>query len=124
MTATGKAVTSSAFTVTQSMYRVQVPNSDYFANPPKVILSLLGYKQLPPANINTYVGFDAAVNNVNTTTFAVIHNIYGATMYYLNYMYLAVSITNSDYYLGEYVQILDTTSTQRTYSIDLPYNSG
>ncbi len=86
--------------MTQPIYRSDVAAANYFTIAPNVILSLLGYKQSPPSDGNTFVGFDIKVTTSTTTSFSVIHNVYGASIAYMNYMYLALSKSNTDFYLG------------------------
>ena len=111
-------------TVTQLIYRLDVPSLMYFTQPPNVILSLLGYKQLAPATVDTFVGFDVRVSATRTTAFDLVHNVYGASMAYLNYMYLAVAQTNTDFILGEYSQTFDMMAVNKNYSIDVGYKAG
>lgn len=111
-------------TITQPIYRNDVPTSRYFTQPPKIILSLMGMGQLPPTNGNTFVGFDVQLITNSTTNFYTIHNIYGVQMAYLVYMYLAVAQTNTDFYLGSYHQTLDMNDVSKAYSFDLPNNAG
>jgi hypothetical protein len=87
-------------TVTQPIYRVDVLVANYFAVAPNVILSLMGYMQNAPANGGTFFGFDVKISAIRITAFDVIHNIYGSSMGNLNYMYLAVSKSNTNYFVG------------------------
>ena len=41
-------------TVTQTMYRTDVTAANYFSAAPRVILSLIGYKQNAPVDGNTF----------------------------------------------------------------------
>ena len=111
-------------TVTQSMYRAEVPAGSYFTAAPNIILSILGYRQLAPSNGVTSVGFDVKLSTIRTSSFDVLHNIYGASMAYLHYMYLAVSKSFTSYYLGEYNQAFDTSALSKTYSFDVTLNAG
>ena len=79
-------------TFNQTIYRSNPAPNSYFSTPPKVVLSLLGFKQFAPANLSEGVGWDTRILTITNTTFTVAHNIYGATMTYLNYMYLAYII--------------------------------
>ena len=106
------------------MYRVDVNAANYFTQAPNVILSMMGFKQLAPPNGDTFTGFDVRVSAVRITEFDLVHNIYGASMAYLNYMYLAVAQTNTDFYLGEYTQVFDTTVANKNYSFDVAYKAG
>lgn len=89
-------------TVTQTMYRSNVTAANYFTTAPRIILSLLGFKQSAPVDGNTFTGFDVTLSTITTTNFQVIHNIYGAGMSNLNYMYLAIAQDNTDFFMGEY----------------------
>jgi hypothetical protein len=111
-------------TVTQTIYRTDVPTTSYFTIAPNVILSILGYKQNAPSNGLISVGFDVKISTIRTTAFDVLHNIYGASMAYLNYMYLAVSKSNTNYFLGYYTQSFDTTAVNKSYSLDVALNVG
>jgi len=82
------------------MYRSDVSITNYFTAIPKVILSLLGYKQNAPPDGITSVGFDAKISAIRIPSFDVDHIIYGAGMGYLSYMYLAIAPTNTDFFLG------------------------
>lgn len=62
-------------TVTQTMYRADVTAGNYFTTAPRIILSLLGYKQNAPPDTNTFTGFDVRLSTITTTNFQVIHNI-------------------------------------------------
>jgi len=106
------------------MYRAEVTAPNYFTAPPNVILSLLGYKQMAPSTANTFVGFDANISAIRTTAFDIVHNFYGASMIYLNYMYLALAISNTDFVLGYYVHAFDTTAVNKSYSFDIAYKTG
>lgn len=109
-------------TVTQTMYRGEVLAAEYFTTAPRVILSTLGYQQSAPANTETFVGFDVVLSTITTTNFQVIHNIYGSGMSYLNYMYLAVSSANTDFFVGEYTQVVDQNSATKSYAYDIAVN--
>ena len=109
-------------TVNQTMYRSDVTAANYFTSAPRVMLSMMGYRQEAPPDSNTFTGFDVKLSTITTTNFLVIHNIYGASMAYLDYMYLAVSQTNTDYFLGEYTQTFDQTVLNKSYSLDIAVN--
>ena len=83
----------------------------------------MGYQQNAPANGSVAVGFDAKVSIIRTTDFDVIHTIYGSSMAYLVYMYLTVSKTNTNFFLGEYNQVFDTAATSKSYSFDVALNT-
>ena len=108
----------------QPIYRSTVPTNQRFTVPPNVILSLMGYQQNAPANGNVAVGFDAKITNIRTAYFDVIHTIYGSPMAYLVYMYLTVSKTNTNFFLGEYNQVFDTAAISKSYSFDVALNTG
>ena len=40
----------------------------------------------------------------------------------LNYMYLAIAQSNTDFFMGEYTQVFDQTSTTKSYSHDIAVN--
>jgi hypothetical protein len=73
----------------QPIFRNDVISADHFTTPPKVVLSLLGFNQNSAANIDTFVGFDVNITAIRSTGFDVNHNIYGGSISYLHYMYLA-----------------------------------
>ena len=109
-------------TVTQTMYRSDVTAANYFTTAPRIILSLLGFKQSAPVDGNTFAGFDVVLSTITTTNFQVIHNIYGAGMSNLNYMYLAIAQNNTDFFMGEYTQVFDQNSTTKSYTHDIATN--
>ncbi len=82
----------------------------------------MGLKQMPPSNINTFVGFDVQIISNSTTNFFVIHNIYESQMGYLIYMYLTLAQTNTDFFIGAYSQTFDINQPNKSYSIDVPNN--
>lgn len=59
----------------------------------------MGLKQSAPTNGDTFVGFDVQLITNSTVYFYAIHNIYGTQMTYLIYMYMAISQTNTDFYV-------------------------
>ena len=79
----------------------------------------MGLKQLPSTNTDTFVGFDVQISTTRTTNFDVVHNVYGSSMAYLVYMYLAVAQTNTDFFLGAYTQVFDIAVVNKTYSFDV-----
>jgi hypothetical protein len=108
------------FTFTnQPIYRVDVNSTNYFKSPPKVVLSLMGYNQLAPVNSSTFMGFDVNITAIRTTAFDVKHNIFGANLTYLHYMYMAYITTdyNSEYYM----QSFDTTASNKSYSMNIAF---
>ena len=89
-----------------------------------MILTLLGYKQNPPASLTDYVGFAPPISDITVSTFTVLHDIYGGGIVYQHYMYMTLVSTNTDYNLGSYVQTLNTAQTNKSYSFDIAYNPG
>jgi len=56
-------------TVTQTMYRADVTAGNKFTTAPRIILSLMGYKQSAPPDTNTFTGFDVTLSTITTTNF-------------------------------------------------------
>ena len=117
-----KSIGYVAPTFNQTIYRSSPAPDSYFSTPPKVVLSLLGFKQFAPTNLSRALGWDTRIVTITNTTFTVAHNIYGATMAYLNYMYLAY--ISPDYNSGQYIQSFNSLQFNSSYSIDVPLNSG
>lgn len=54
-------------TRTQPIYRNDVTAAQKYTSAPKVILSLLGYKQNAPSDGITFVGFDVKISAIRAT---------------------------------------------------------
>lgn len=104
---------NSVYSATQTIYRSDITPSNYFTQTPTIVMSLLGYKQSAPSSSSSSVGFDISIASISRTSFNVVHNIIGASMLYLQYMYLAYYTT--DYHSGFYTQVFDQTVTNKTY---------
>jgi hypothetical protein len=61
-----------------------------YSTPPKLILSLMGFAQDTPTNGNIGVGFDVSIININRVNFTTQHNVYGADLFYISYMFLGI----------------------------------
>lgn len=82
-------VAGSTFTFSsQTIYRSEV-TSNFFLSIPNIVLSLMGFNQSPPLDTNIAVGFDVLVHSITNTNFQANHSIFGSTITYLHYMYLA-----------------------------------
>ena len=101
------------YSATQTIYRADITAANYFTHVPSIVMSLLGYKQSAPASSSVSVGFDINITSTSLTSFNVVQNIIGASMSYLQYMYLAYYTT--DYHSGFYTQVFDQTVTNKTY---------
>ncbi len=120
-TVAGSPKTPGTFmSISQRIYRVDVVPAGYYTAAPKVVLSLLGYQQSSPSNVNTYVGFDVRITAIRATQFDVQYTVFGASMSYLNYMYLTVSSANTDYIIGFYTQTFDINASNKTYTVNIP----
>lgn len=76
-----------------------------YSTPPRVILSLMGFAQNAPTSGNISMGFDANIISVTTVNFTSQHNIYGADLYYLSYMFLGIDQSMTQFSTGYYTQI-------------------
>jgi hypothetical protein len=101
------------YSATQTIYRSDITPSNYFTHVPTIVISLLGYKQSAPPSSSSSVGFDINITSTSLTSFNAVHNIIGASMSYLQYMYLAYYTT--DYHSGFYTQVFDQTLANKTY---------
>jgi hypothetical protein len=69
----------------------KVRNSPYpFIGVPKIIFSLQGVNQNPPADGNTDYGFSCTVHSVTASSFQTTHDIFGADITVLTYMYITI----------------------------------
>lgn len=62
-----------------------------YSTPPKLILSLMGFAQDTPSNGDVSVGFDVNIININQVNFTTEHNVYGADLFYISYMFLGIA---------------------------------
>ena len=66
-------------------------NGQYsFIGVPKIIFSLQGVNQNPPADGDTDYGFSCTVHSVTAATFQTTHDVFGADITVLTYMYLTI----------------------------------
>jgi hypothetical protein len=61
-----------------------------FKGIPKIIFSLQGINQGAPANGDTDYGFSCRINQVTASSFSTIHDVFGADISVLTYMYAAI----------------------------------
>jgi len=81
-------VAGSTFNCSRALYLAGSGVS--YSTPPKLILSIMGFSQNAPANGDVSVGFDSRILSVTLTTFVTSHNVYGASLSYISFMYLGI----------------------------------
>lgn len=88
----------STATTTTLQRPIKAYNKTNFAITPKVILSLIGYTQTPPALPTLPFGFRINIFNVNSLNFTYNITVYGSMVYALSYLYLAIQYDTNVFY--------------------------
>jgi hypothetical protein len=71
-----------------------------YSTPPKLILSLMGFGQDSPINGEVSIGFDVSIISINLINFTTQHNVYGADLFYISYMFLGIDQSFTSFSTG------------------------